>query len=108
MAELDESLDLSIIVPCYNEEANLPSLVERLGAGSEIFRIRAEVVLVDDASRDGTRAVIRELMRGPVRVTGVFHDQNQGIAGGWRSGLLAARAPLIAIMDADLQYAPED
>jgi glycosyltransferase involved in cell wall biosynthesis len=104
----DAPPDLSVIVPCYNEEANLRPLVERLGAVLDLFRIRAELVLVDDASRDGTRAVIQELMRGPVPVVGVFHDRNQGIAGGWRSGLAAARAPLVAIMDADLQYAPED
>lgn len=108
MAEPDGTPALSVIVPCYNEEGNLRALADRLGAVLEIFRIQAELVLVDDASRDGTRALIQELMRGPLRVVGVFHDRNQGIAGAWRSGLAAARAPLVAIMDADLQYAPED
>ena len=102
------ALDLSVIVPCYNEQENLLELVDRLSAILELFRIRYEIILIDDKSRDNTRAVIRELMATRPSVVGVFHDQNGGIAAGWRSGLAAARAPLVAIMDADLQYAPED
>lgn len=100
--------DLSIIVPCYNEEGNLRALVERLAAVLQLFRLEAQIVLVDDASRDGTRALIEELMSTHSCVSGVFHEENRGIAGAWRSGLAAARGPLIVIMDADLQYAPED
>jgi glycosyltransferase involved in cell wall biosynthesis len=70
--------------------------------------MRAEVLLVDDCSRDGTRDEIRRLTQTHPRIRGVFHDRNLGIVGGWRSGLAHARAPLVAIMDADLQYAPED
>ena len=67
------------------------------------------MILVDDCSRDGTRAVIQDLATArPDQVVGVFHDRNQGITGGWRSGVEAARSPIVAIMDADLQYAPED
>jgi glycosyltransferase involved in cell wall biosynthesis len=103
------SPDLSIIVPCYNEEESLRELVERLGAAFDLHRTRAEVVLVDDCSTDGTRTVIDQLASScPSQVRGVFHEANQGIAGGWRSGLGASRAPIVAIMDADLQYAPED
>jgi phenylacetate-CoA ligase len=101
--------DLSVIVPCYNEEANLNELVTRFIAILDLFRIRAEVVLVDDCSRDATRRVIEELQaRHAGTVVGVFHEQNQGISGGWLSGLAKSRAPLVAITDADLQYAPED
>jgi phenylacetate-CoA ligase len=100
--------DLSIIVPCYNEEGNLRELVARFREILELFRIRAEIILVDDASRDGTRAVIEEQSASQPGVVGVFHEQNRGIASGWRSGLAASRAPLVAITDADMQYAPED
>ena len=102
-------LDLSVIVPCYNEEANLDELVTRFVTILDLFRIRAEIILVDDCSRDATRRVIEELERRHAdTVVGVFHEQNQGISGGWRSGLAKSRAPLVAITDADLQYAPED
>ncbi len=100
--------DLSVIVPCFNEEENLAELVGRLTTILDIFRIRAEVILVDDCSRDQTRFVIESLCTRYPQVVGVFHKENRGIAGGWRSGLGAARAPLVAITDADLQYAPED
>jgi phenylacetate-CoA ligase len=101
--------DLSVIVPCFNEEANLNELVARFVDILGLFRIRAEIILVDDCSRDATRRVIESLeQRHPGTVVGVFHEQNQGISGGWRSGLAKSRAPLVAITDADLQYAPED
>jgi glycosyltransferase involved in cell wall biosynthesis len=101
-------LTLSIIVPCYNEAGNLRELVGRLSDALALSRIGAEIILVDDKSADGTAELIRELSRADSRVVGVFHEANRGIVGGWRSGLSAARAPLVAIMDADLQYAPED
>lgn len=100
--------ELSVIVPCYNEEGNLRELVDRLAATFESFRIRAEILLIDDKSSDGTRALIEQLALERPSLRGVFHEQNRGIAGGWRSGAAAARAPVVAIMDADLQYAPED
>ena len=102
------AFDLSIIVPCFNEEANLANLVARIHETMTMAGIAAEVVLVDDCSRDRTRQIIVDLSRQHPFVTGVFHERNQGISGGWRSGLHASHAPAVAIMDADLQYAPED
>jgi phenylacetate-CoA ligase len=102
------TFDLSIIVPCYNEEANLKNLVDRIDETMTMSRIATEIVLVDDCSRDRTKEIIQDLARKHPFVTGVFHERNQGIAGGWRSGLAASKAPAVAIMDADLQYAPED
>lgn len=100
--------DLSIVVPCYNEEGNLRELVRRIRETMELHRFSAEIILVDDHSRDGTRALIEELARQHPEVRGVFHPENRGIVGGWRSGLEAARAPHLVTTDADLQYAPED
>jgi phenylacetate-CoA ligase len=100
--------DLSVVVPCFNEEANLANLVQRIHETMTMAGIATQIVLVDDCSRDRTRQIIGELSTGHPFVLGVFHERNQGIAGGWRSGLAASHAPAIAIMDADLQYAPED
>jgi len=99
---------LSIIVPCFNEEGNLRELVRRMRETLELHHLDAEILLVDDRSRDGTRALIEELARGHAEVRGLYHDVNQGIVGGWRTGLAGARAPHVVIIDADLQYAPED
>ena len=102
-------IELSVIVPCYNEELNLPELVVRVLRVFESGGIHGELVLVDDCSKDSTARVIREQeLANPGVVVGVFHRQNQGIAGGWRSGTLAARGANVAIIDADLQYQPED
>jgi phenylacetate-CoA ligase len=102
-------IELSVIVPCYNEELNVPELVLRVLGVFESASINGELVLVDDCSKDGTARVIREQeAANPGVVVGVFHRKNQGIAGGWRSGTTAARGANVAIIDADLQYQPED
>jgi glycosyltransferase involved in cell wall biosynthesis len=99
---------LSVIVPCFNEESNLRELVDRLEAVFALHSLPVEILLVDDASRDGTWALIRELAAARPSVHGLHHDTNRGIVGGWRTGLDAASAPAVVITDADLQYAPED
>lgn len=104
-----DSIELSVIVPCLNEELNIPELTERIRGVFEMGGFRGEVVLVDDGSTDGTANVIRRLMvEYPGEVTGCFHLENRGIAAGWRSGAAVARGKLIATIDADLQYQPED
>jgi phenylacetate-CoA ligase len=102
-------LELSVIAPCFNEEANISELARRVTAVFSGALAKSELILVDDGSRDGTRAAIEDATRAyPDRVRAVFHPANLGIAAAWRSGLAAARAPLIALIDADLQYRPED
>jgi phenylacetate-CoA ligase len=101
--------ELSVVVPCYNEELNLPELCERLVATFAVGGFAGEVLLVDDCSKDGTAAVIRRLMaEHPGVVIGCFHGTNRGIAAGWETGVAAARGKLCATLDADLQYQPED
>jgi phenylacetate-CoA ligase len=103
------TLDLSVIVPCYNEELNIPELTDRLLRTLEAGKLVGEIILVDDCSSDGTARVIRERMKEhPDIVVGVFHRSNRGLAGGWRSGVDQARGANVAIIDADLQYRPED
>lgn len=99
---------LSIIVPCYNEEANLRELVRRTREALGLHGLRAEILLIDDASPDGTWAVIGDLECEQDGVRGLHHDRNLGIAAAWRTGLEAARGAYVLITDADLQYAPED
>ncbi|MCC6216959.1 MAG: glycosyltransferase [Polyangiaceae bacterium] len=100
---------LSVIAPCFNEELNVPELVRRVLATFDRGAIAGELVLVDDGSRDGTRRVIDEqaaLHAG--RVVGRFHPENRGIAHAWKTGLAAARGGVVAVIDSDLQYQPED
>jgi len=102
-------LDLSVVVPCFNEQDNLRELVRRsvdalAGSGVE----RYELLLVDDGSTDGTAAVIDELAGEHPQVVPVRHPENRGIVAGWRSGLQRSRGRIVLTTDADLQYAPED
>lgn len=102
-------IELSVIVPCLNEELNIPELSERILRVFEAGAIRGELIIVNDGSTDGTAEVIRLLsLAHPGVVVGCNHPQNRGIAAGWRTGAAVARGKLVAIIDADLQYQPED
>lgn len=100
--------ELSIIVPCYNEGENVLELAERAHAMFTARGLAGEVVFVNDASTDHTGRLIDELAARHDFVQGVHHTTNRGIPGGWDSGVRAARGRLVAIMDGDLQYLPED
>jgi phenylacetate-CoA ligase len=101
--------ELSVIVPCFNEELNLRELARRVLVTFDLGELEGELILVDDGSRDGTRAVIEELERSHEgQIVGRFHVTNQGIAQAWKTGSRAARAPIVSVVDADLQYQPED
>ena len=103
------TLTLSVIAPCFNEEFNIPALVERVLRVLDRGKLSGELILVDDGSSDGTRRVIEEHMaKHPGRVVGKFHARNAGIAGAWKTGASAARGKYVCVIDADLQYQPED
>jgi len=99
---------LSIIVPCFNEEKNLPLLVNRTNQALGEDGIPGEIVLVNDGSRDGTGAIIDLLAKQFQNIRAIHHPVNRGIVEGWRSGLAASTGEWVLTTDADLQYAPED
>jgi phenylacetate-CoA ligase len=102
-------LALSVIAPCFNEELNIPELTRRVLNVFERGGLAGELILVDDGSSDGTRVVIERLVKEhPGRVVGRYHPANLGMAYAWKTGVAAARAPIVSVIDADLQYQPED
>lgn len=101
------SVELSVLVPCFNEEGNLPELVERTLRVFARREIRGEIVLVNDGSRDGTGGQIDALAAAHPGVVGVHHPTNRGIAAGWRTALEHSRGRYVCTIDADLQYQPE-
>ncbi len=105
---MDRDVELSVIVPCFNEALNLAELTRRTLTTFERGELTGELVLVDDGSRDETAEVIRALAAAHPEVVGVYHAKNAGIAEAWRSGLADSTGRCAAIMDADLQYQPED
>ncbi len=102
------AMELSVLVPCLNEEANVPELVARLGEVFAVGKLEAELVLIDDGSTDGTWTAIERAGREHPFIVGRRHAQNRGITAAWKTGVSTARGRLVAILDADLQYQPED
>jgi dolichol-phosphate mannosyltransferase len=94
--------EVSIVVPTFNERANVPLLVERLS------RLLAacdwEVVFVDDNSPDGTAAAARAIGEADNRVRCIRRIGRRGLAGACLEGMLASQARYVAVMDADLQH----
>jgi glycosyltransferase involved in cell wall biosynthesis len=91
-----------VVVPCYNERGTVLALVNRVLASSLV----AEVILVDDGSTDGTRALYTEITDPRVQV--LLHDKNQGKGAALRTGFAAAKSEFVIVQDADLEYDPTE
>jgi dolichol-phosphate mannosyltransferase len=96
------ALDLTIVVPAFNERDNIEPLLERLEAC--LGGIEWEVVWVDDDSPDGTAAKVRGLARSDRRVRCVQRIGRRGLATAVIEGMLTSSAPYLAVIDADLQH----
>ena len=100
-------MKISIIIPVYNEIETIKKIIEEVYAadlGAE--GIEREVIVVDDASDDGTRDIIRNLDKPNLKK--VFHEYNRGKGAAVSSGLKEAEGDIIIIQDADLEYPPRD
>src|SRR5438270_4467112 len=97
------SRPLGVIVPAYNEERTLERVLDRVLLQGCV----GQVVVVDDASTDGTFAAASKFRDDP-RVTVLRHARNQGKGTAIRTGLDAVTSPLVIIQDADMEYDPLD
>ena len=99
---------ISVVIPAYNSEALLRDLVARLDGVLGSISRDYEVILVDDASRDGTWKVIEEVAGSNHRVRGVRMMRNYGQHNALLCGIRLAQHDLIVTMDDDLQHPPEE
>ena len=100
--------DLSVVVPVYNEEENLPHLWPELREVLEPLGLPFEVVFVDDGSRDRSAEIIREFREADRRVHLVRFKANAGETAATDAGFKASRGRWVVTMDADLQNDPHD
>ena len=101
-------MEISVVVPCFNEAENVNELAERMGAVFESRGLEGELVLVNDGSTDHTGRLIDELAARHPFVKPVHHPRNLGMTAGWESGARAATGRWVVVMDGDLQNLPED
>jgi len=92
---------LSIVVPAYNEEARLPATLAEIGAWMDARRLDAEILVVDDGSRDRTAEIAAEALRGR-RGRVLKNGENRGKGYSVRHGVLEAAGRFILLTDADL------
>jgi glycosyltransferase involved in cell wall biosynthesis len=95
---------LSIVLPAYNEEANVASAVEQVSAVAQQLGMEYEIILVNDGSADRTGEIGRELMERVRHFRLVEHYPNRGYGGSLKAGFAAATKDLIAFVPADNQF----
>jgi glycosyltransferase involved in cell wall biosynthesis len=93
---------LSVVVPCYNEEATIQSLINLVLNSPWV----AEIIVVDDGSKDRSREILASIDNAKVRV--VLHEVNQGKGAALRTGFKHATAEYVIVQDADLEYDPTE
>lgn len=101
-SRMDATPELSVVIPCYNERANVAPLIARLHAA--LAGIAWEVIYVDDNSPDGTAAELRRIAATDPHVRCIRRIGRRGLASAVVEGALSSSARFVAVMDGDLQH----
>lgn len=101
---MNNTLTLSVIIPCYNEAKTLEALLDAVHASPVEHK---QIIVVDDASSDGTTELIRNQLEKKINMA-IHHKKNLGKGAALRAGLSAATGDIVIIQDADLEYNPQE
>src|SRR5580765_1252067 len=101
-------MELSIIVPVFNEDESLPELTAWIEKVVGANGISYEVILVDDGSTDSSWEVIESLRARNQQIKGIKFQRNYGKSAALNEGFKAAKGEVVVTMDADLQDSPEE
>ncbi len=97
-------MKLSIVVPCYNEVSTISSIIRKI---QEALSHDIEIIVVDDASTDGTIEVLRKEI-APLVDKVIYHEVNRGKGAALRTGFIQATGDIVVVQDADLEYDPKE
>ena len=97
---------LSIVIPVYNEQATIRQIIER--ADNAPIDLKKEIIVVDDASSDGTKKTLEEVNDNSKNIKVLFHDRNMGKGAALRTAFQSVTGDIVIIQDADLEYDPKE
>lgn len=108
MTNPTHTVQLSVVIPVFNEELNIRPLMERLSAALTGFREGAEILVVDDGSTDATLDELRRAQRADARIRILHFRTNLGQTAAMEAGFHHARGDAVVTLDGDLQNDPAD
>ncbi len=104
----EHSLDLSVVIPIFNERENLTHLEDALNQHLPKLNLKYEVIFIDDGSLDGSGTLVRTLQEQNSHLRLIRFRKNSGQSAAFAAGFRAAKGKIIVTMDADLQNDPAD
>ncbi len=105
---MSSRLDISVVVPLYNEEESLPELMEWVDRVMRQHSLSYEVIMVDDGSSDNSWQVVEQLRESYDTLRGISFSRNYGKSAALYCGFAAAEGEVVITMDADLQDSPDE
>ncbi|TAG53163.1 MAG: glycosyltransferase, partial [Runella slithyformis] len=103
-----ETLDISVVIPLFNEEESLPELTDWIERVMTENHFSYEVLLIDDGSTDDSWRVIQQLAVANIAIKGVRFNRNYGKTAALQTAFQAVRGNVVITMDADLQDSPDE
>lgn len=100
-------MEISIVIPTYNESENLPILIEKITAALDSSNIESRIIVVDDDSPDGTWKTALELKNTYENLEVLRRQDKRGLSSAVLDGFAMSDSPILGVMDADLSHPPE-
>lgn len=98
-------MKLSVVIPVYNEKNTLEQILKKV---ESVGGVDKEIVMIDDASSDGSTGIMKKLARSRKDLKILFHEKNQGKGASLRDGFRETTGDYVIVQDADLEYNPQD